>query len=109
MNSSNNQKNMHNKSIQDLLDQTKTLNEMAALLYGDDYILKQEFWNSPTERQLFQTWKQLDLLGYEEPISEEMQALGDLIFDDLTSKGIIPLDDDRDFDDDEDDDDERLY
>ena len=84
---------MQNKSIQELLDHKDSLNEIASLLYGDDYILKQEFWNSPTERELFQVWKQLDLLGYEEPISEEMQALGDLIFDDLTTKGIIPMDD----------------
>ena len=99
---------MQNNSIQELLDHKDSLNEIASLLYGDDYILKQEFWNSPTERELFQVWKKLDLLGYEEPISEEMQALGDLIFDDLITKGVIPLDDDRDFDD-EDDDDERLY
>ena len=88
---------MQNKSIQELLDHKDSLNEIASLLYGDDYILKQEFWNSPTERELFQVWKQLDLLGYEEPISEEMQALGDLIFDDLISKGIIPLDDEEDY------------
>ena len=88
---------MQNNSIQELLDHKDSLNEIASLLYGDDYILKQEFWNSPTERELFQVWKQLDLLGYEEPISEEMQALGDLIFDDLTSKGIIPLDDEEDY------------
>jgi hypothetical protein len=80
---------MHSKSIQDLLDQKDTLSEMASLLYGDDYILHKEFWNSPTERELFQVWEQLDLLGYEEPITEEMQALGDLIFDDLVNKGII--------------------
>ena len=102
---------MQNNSIQELLDHKDSLNEIASLLYGDDYILKQEFWNSPTERELFQVWKQLDLLGYEEPISEEMQALGDLIFDDLTTKGIIPMDDrdDEYYGDDEDDDDERLY
>ena len=88
---------MQNKSIQELLDHKDSLNEIASLLYGDDYILKQEFWNSPTERELFQVWKQLDLLGHEEPISEEMQALGDLIFDDLISKGIIPLDDEEDY------------
>ena len=87
---------MQNKSIQELIDHKDSLNEIASLLYGDDYILKQEFWNSPTERELFQVWKQLDLLGYEEPISEEMQALGDLIFDDLTIKGIILLDDEDD-------------
>ena len=88
---------MQNNSIQELLDHKDSLCDIASLLYGDDYILKQEFWNSPTERELFQVWKQLDLLGYEEPISEEMQALGDLIFDDLISKGIIPLDDEEDY------------
>ncbi len=91
---------MHSKPIQDLLDQKDTLSEIAALMYGDDYILHKEFWNSPTERELFQVWEQLDLLGYEEPITEEMQALGDLIFDGLVNKGIIPLDD-EDEDDDE--------
>lgn len=92
---------MHSKSIQDLLDQKDTLSEIASLLYGDDYILHKEFWNSPTERELFQVWEQLDLLGYEEPITEEMQALGDLIFDDLVNKGIIPMDDKDEDDDDE--------
>ena len=93
---------MHSKPIQDLLNQRDTLNEIASVLYGDNYILHQEFWNSPTERELFKVWEQLDLLGYEEPITEEMQALGDLIFEDLVNKGIIPLDDeDEDDDDDE--------
>ena len=93
---------MHSKPIQDLLNQRDTLNEIASVLYGDNYILHQEFWNSPTERELFQVWEQLDLLGYEEPITEEMQALGDMIFEDLVNKGIIPMDDeDEDDDDDE--------
>jgi len=93
---------MHSKPIQDLLDQKNTLSEIAALMYGDDYILHKEFWNSPTERELFKVWEQLDLLGYEEPITEEMQALGDMIFEDLVNKGIIPMDDeDEDDDDDE--------
>ena len=93
---------MHSRPIQDLLNQRDTLNEIASVLYGDNYILHQEFWNSPTERELFQVWKQLDLLGYEEPITEEMQALGDLIFDDLVNKGIIPLDNEEEDDDNED-------
>jgi hypothetical protein len=92
---------MHSKSIQDLLDQKDTLSEIASLLYGDDYILHKEFWNSPTERELFQVWEQLDLLGYEEPITEEMQALGDLIFEDLVNKGIIPMDDEGEDDNDD--------
>ena len=92
---------MHSKPIQDLLNQRDTLNEIASVLYGDNYILHQEFWNSPTERELFKVWEQLDLLGYEEPITEEMQALGDLIFEDLVNKGIIPMDDEDEDDDDE--------
>jgi hypothetical protein len=92
---------MHSKPIQDLLDQKNTLSEIAALMYGDDYILHKEFWNSPTERELFQVWEQLDLLGYEEPITEEMQALGDLIFEDLVNKGIIPMDDEGEDDNDD--------
>jgi len=99
---------MHSQQIQTLLEQKDTLTEIASVLYGDNYILHQEFWNSPTERELFQVWRQLDLLGYEEPISEEMQALGDMIFNDLVNKGIIN-EDDFDDDEDEDDNDERLY
>jgi hypothetical protein len=66
------------------------------VLYGDDYIFQKEFWDSPTERELKKIWEQLDLLGYEEEISPEMQALGDLLFEDLVKRGIIKMDDEED-------------
>ena len=84
---------MSNNSIQELLTQRDHLSEIASVLYGDDYIFQKEFWDSPTERELKQIWEQLDLLGYEEEISPEMQALGDMLFEDLVKRGIIPLDD----------------
>ena len=84
---------MSNNTIQELLQQKDTLCEIAAVLYGDNYVLQEQFWNSPTEQELKSVWKQLDLLGYEEEITPEMQALGDMIFEDLVKRGIIPLDD----------------
>ena len=87
---------MSNNSIQKLLEQRDTLSEIAAVLYGDSYIFQEEFWGSPTELELKSVWEQLDLLGYQEEITPEMQALGDLIFEDLVKRGIISLDDEED-------------
>jgi len=88
---------MSNNSIQELLEQRDTLSEIASVLYGDSYIFQEEFWGSPTELELKSVWEQLDLLGYQEEITPEMQALGDLIFEDLVKRGIIdnPLDDEE--------------
>jgi hypothetical protein len=87
---------MSNNTIQELLEQKNTLCEIASVLYGDNYILQDEFWNSPTEQEIKSVWEQLDLLGYEEEVTPEMQALGDLLFEDLVKRGIINLDDEDD-------------
>ena len=87
---------MSNNTIQELLEQKNTLCEIASVLYGDNYILQDEFWNSPTEQEIKSVWEQLDLLGYEEDVTPEMQALGDLLFEDLVKRGVINLDDDDD-------------
>jgi len=84
---------MSNNTIQELLEQKNTLCEIASVLYGDNYILQDEFWNSPTEQEIKSVWEQLDLLGYQEEVTPEMQALGDLLFEDLVKRGIINLDD----------------
>lgn len=89
---------MSSNTIQELLEQKNTLCEIASVLYGDNYILQEEFWNSPTEQEIKSVWKQLDLLGYEEEITPEMQALGDMLFEDLVKRGIINLDDEEDND-----------
>ena len=87
---------MSNNTIQELLEQKNTLCEIASMLYGDNYILQDEFWNSPTEQEIKSVWEQLDLLGYQEEVTPEMQALGDLLFEDLVKRGVINLDDDDD-------------
>ena len=87
---------MSNNTIQELLEQKNTLCEIASVLYGDNYILQDEFWNSPTEQEIKSVWQQLDLLGYEEKVTPEMQALGDLLFEDLVKRGIIKMDDEED-------------
>jgi hypothetical protein len=87
---------MSNNTIQELLEQKNTLCEIASVLYGDNYILQDEFWNSPTEQEIKSVWEQLDLLGYQEEVTPEMQALGDLLFEDLVKRGVINLDDDDD-------------
>ena len=86
--------------IQELLDERDTLHEIASVMYGDFYVIQQDFWGSPTERELKRVYEQLDLLGHEDPITEEQQALGDLIFQGLVEGGIFTLDD-EDEDDDE--------
>ena len=85
---------MQNNSIQELLDKQITLHDIASVLYGEDYIFQKQFWGSPTELEMKEIYEQLELLGYEEPISEEMWALGDMIFNDLKNQGFFPEDDD---------------
>ena len=89
-----------NNTIQELLDERDTLHDIARVMYGDLYVVQQDFWGSPTERELKRVYEQLDLLGHEDPITEEQQALGDLIFQGLVEGGIFTLDD-EDEDDDE--------
>ena len=91
---------MPNNTIQELLDERETLHDIARVMYGDLYVVQQDFWGSPTERELKRVYEQLDLLGHEDPITEEQQALGDLIFQGLVEGGIFTLDD-EDEDDDE--------
>jgi len=85
---------MQNNSIQELLDKQITLHDIASVLYGEDYIFQKQFWGSPTELEMKEIYEQLEDLGYEEPISEEMWALGDIIFNDLKNQGFFPEDDD---------------
>ena len=92
---------MQNNSIQELLEKRDTLCDIASVLYGEDYIFQKQFWGSPTELEMKEIYEQLEDLGYEEPISEEMWALGDIIFNDLKNQGILPDNDDEDEDEDE--------
>ena len=90
-----------NNTIQELLDERETLHEIASVMYGDFYVIQQDFWGSPTERELKRVYEQLDLLGHEDPITEEQQAIGNMIFDKLVDEGIFPPDEDEEEDDDD--------
>ena len=79
----------NNMNIQELLEKRNTLTDIAAKLYGDLYISEDAFWGSPTERQIFEVESQLRDLGYEEEVSEEMEALSQILFDDLVNRGLI--------------------
>ena len=82
--------------IQELLEKRDTLSDIAAILYGDDYIVKDEFWNSPTEKELFQVEEQLHQLGHTSPeVSEDMEALARIIFEDLINRGLINWDEEE--------------
>ena len=78
-------------TIQELLNERETICEIASVMYGDMYVLQQDFWGSPTERELSRVYEQLDLLGYEEPITEEQQAIGEMIFQGLVENGTFTL------------------
>ena len=91
---------MPSNPIQELLNERETLNEIARVMYGDLYVVQQDFWGSPTERELKRVYEQLDLLGHEDPITEEQQAIGEMIFQGLVDNGIFTLED-EDEDDDE--------
>jgi len=86
--------NMPNNIIQELLNERETLCEIAKVMYGDMYVIQKDFWNSPTERELARVYEQLELLGHDDPITEEQQAIGEMIFDKLVDEGIFSLDDD---------------
>ena len=91
---------MPSNPIQELLNERETLNEIARVMYGDLYVVQQDFWGSPTERELKRVYEQLELLGHEDPITEEQQAIGEMIFQGLVDNGIFTLED-EDEDDDE--------
>ena len=71
------------------------MKEIAAVLYGDDYITKDEFWGSPTEKEMEIVEHQLMDLGHEEKATPEMQALAQIIFNDLIERGLIDWDDEE--------------
>ena len=83
-------------NIKELLEKRDILSDIAAELYGDDYIAKDEFWNSPTEKEMFQVESQLRDLGHEDPeVSDEMNALAQIIFDDLIKRGLVDWDEEE--------------
>jgi hypothetical protein len=82
--------------IEELLEKRDMLVEVAALMFGDMYVINEEFWKSDTEKELFDIEAELDDLGYkEEGITPEMEAAAWLLFEALKKTGMIPDEDEE--------------
>ena len=87
--------------IQELLEKRNTLTDIATELYGDMFITVDEFWGSPTERQMGIVDDELINLGWESETTPEIIALAEIILQDLVERGILNEDGEVDEDDEE--------
>jgi hypothetical protein len=77
--------------IEELLEKRNTLTDIAAELYGDLFITVDEFWNSPTERQMGLVDDELAELGWEPETTPEIEALAEILLQDLVYRGILEM------------------
>jgi hypothetical protein len=77
--------------IEELLDKRNTLTDIAAELYGDLFITVDEFWNSPTEREMSIVDDELANLGWEPETTPEIEALAEILLQDLVYRGILEM------------------
>ena len=87
--------------IEELLEKRNTLTDIAAELYGDLFITVDEFWGSPTERQMGEVDDELIRLGWEVEITPEVEALAEIILQELVDRGVLDVDMEEDEDDEE--------
>jgi hypothetical protein len=87
--------------IEELIEKRDTLTDIAVELYGDMFITVDEFWGSPTERQMGQVDDELINLGWEVETTPEIIALAEIILQDLVERGILNEDGEIDEDDEE--------
>ena len=79
--------------IEELLDKRNVLTDIAAELYGDLFITVDEFWGSPTEREMGIVDQELADLGWEPETTPEIIALAEMLLQDLVNRGILDIDD----------------
>ena len=87
--------------IEELLEKRNTLTDIAVELYGDMFITVDEFWGSPTERQMGIVDDELINLGWESETTPEIIALAEIILQDLVERGILNEDGEVNEDDEE--------
>ena len=85
--------------IEELLEKRDTLTDIAAELYGDLFITVDEFWGSPTEREMSIVDDELANLGWEPETTPEIIALAEIILQDLVDRGILNENEEEDEDD----------
>ena len=73
--------------INELLEKREILGDIAVELYGDFWITNDEFWGSPTERQMLEVTEQLNELGWIDPVSDEEIEIADKIMEMLMKEG----------------------
>jgi len=73
--------------INELLEKREILGDIAVELYGDFWITNDEFWGSPTERDLQEVNEQLLNLGWEEEVDEDQIMIADMIMEMLKKGG----------------------
>lgn len=64
------------KTIEELLEERDTLFEMAEVLFGENWITTEAFWNSSVNRDLIKNNNNLSLLGYD-AVAEAEAELGE--------------------------------
>jgi len=83
--------NFYMTRIEELLEQRSVLVEMAAVMYGEMYVINENFWKSSIEQDMFKIEEELMDLGHEEEgITPEMEEAALLLFLELKSNGTIP-------------------
>lgn len=75
--------------IEELLEKRNLLAEIAATLYGEDWVTNMEFWGSPTEKEMSEIEESLRNLGWKTEITPEMQKAAEKVLQELIRKGKI--------------------
>jgi hypothetical protein len=62
-----------------LLEMRDILSDIASELYGELYVCKDDFWGSPTEREMYKVEESLSNLGFKYIPSPDMMSLVDMM------------------------------
>ena len=73
--------------IKELLEKRDLLSDIATELYGEIWVANDDFWGSPTEREMQEVQEELLTWGWEpEEPTEEQIALAEMIAAELARK-----------------------
>ena len=63
----------------DLLEMRDILSDIASELYGELYVCNDNFWGSPTEREMYKVEESLSNLGFKYIPSPDMMTIVDMM------------------------------
>ena len=63
----------------DLLEMRDILSDIASELYGELYVCNDDFWGSPTEKEMYKVEESLSNLGFKYIPSPDMMSIVDMI------------------------------